>query len=536
MMAPSDTHGQARREAQPAIAQNAWDTIAIPELGHWKPGLAVSVIIPHFEAPKELERTLAGLARQTYPMELVEVVIADDGSRPVLAPAPGDSRDLRIKVVHQERRGFGAPRARNLGAGHASGDIVLFLDGDMVPERQLIEAHARWHHTIDYAVVFGLRYHVAFANASPEQIAEAVGADEIDALVEEGDIRTVDWIDWHLERTDWLRAPATDLWRLTSSGNLSMYRDFFHAAGGFDESFTQWGGEDNELGYRLYNQGAVVVPDRAATAWHQGAGHEPTAAELKSLHDQRPKLVNLIPDPTIRPRRTGRSYRIPTATVHVRAWYGTSEQTLSVVESILAGRFSDVVVYVDLGTESEDLAWLKRHFESDPRVHVGVDLDPISDSPSSAIRVELPNSLLLSIGTLEAIFDRLQTEHLGAIHMTHPDLNSREMVEVYTTRAWQRARRLKRDGSDHSELIGRLFGERWVAGTSHGCFPAGPAETIRAQRSWLSELESRDHHIRQLTARRSLRVADAFGTLARSRSWQDLRNASRTTLRALTRE
>ena len=65
-------------------------------------------------------------------------------------------------VVSQERRGFGLARARNTGAAAANGEILLFLDCDMVPEPQWIEAHARWHHVVDDATTLGFRCHVDF--------------------------------------------------------------------------------------------------------------------------------------------------------------------------------------------------------------------------------------------------------------------------------------------------------------------------------------------------------------------------------------
>ena len=49
---------------------------------------------------------------------------------------------------------------------------------------------------------------------------------------------------------------------------------FYELAGGFDESFTQWGGEDTEFGYRAFTRGALLVPLRDAFAWHQGSWQE----------------------------------------------------------------------------------------------------------------------------------------------------------------------------------------------------------------------------------------------------------------------
>ncbi|MGH8949336.1 MAG: galactosyltransferase-related protein, partial [Acidimicrobiia bacterium] len=309
-------------------------------------------------------------------------------------------------------------------------------------------------------------------------------------------------------------------WRVTSGGNLSISRDFFWEVGGYDESFRQWGGEDNEFGYRTFANGAVIVPESMALAWHQGAGHEPQEDERRSLEEQRPKLANLIPDPTIRRIRPGRSYEVPLVTVHVRALSSPKEQTLSVVESILSGRFSDLVVLVDMPPDSPDLVWMERQFQADGRVRVGSDLDPIAEIPGAHVRVELPTSVLLSMGTLEDITGLIWDDHLGAVHITNPNWdNSRDLIEVYTTRAWTRASRLDDDPANRSALIGRLFGERWISGNTYGFFIADADGLARSEQSQLSEVEQRDQQIRAMTSRRSLRIADAIGSVLGARSW-----------------
>ena len=96
-----------------AVRYNAWREVRVPDAGTFRPSLPVSVIVPCFEAPDALTLTLAGLAGQDYPRELFEVVIVDDGSEPPLRrPA---STPLDVKLVRQQRRGFGLARARNAG-------------------------------------------------------------------------------------------------------------------------------------------------------------------------------------------------------------------------------------------------------------------------------------------------------------------------------------------------------------------------------------------------------------------------------------
>ena len=118
--------------------------------------------------------TLAALEGQTWPRDLFEVVIVDDGSEPPVEPPR--SSPLAVKVVREERRGFGAARARNTGVrGGTAHDILLFLDSDMLAEAGLITAHARWHHTVADALTLGFHAYVAADDLDAESIRRRTG-------------------------------------------------------------------------------------------------------------------------------------------------------------------------------------------------------------------------------------------------------------------------------------------------------------------------------------------------------------------------
>ena len=129
------------------------------------------MILLCFEAPEALALSLAGLERQEWPAALLEAVVVDDGSEPPLAPRAGCPLDL--KVVRQERRGFGLARARNAGVAAAAHDILVFLDGDVIPEAGLVAAHARWHHVVSDALTLGFCAYVPVAGIGAGRSARA---------------------------------------------------------------------------------------------------------------------------------------------------------------------------------------------------------------------------------------------------------------------------------------------------------------------------------------------------------------------------
>lgn len=88
----------------------------------------VSIIIPVYNVEAYLPACIDSLLNQTYPN--LEIICVDDGSTdasPAVLQASAQ-RDQRIRVLTQENAGAGA--ARNRGLDTASGEYVIFVDGD----------------------------------------------------------------------------------------------------------------------------------------------------------------------------------------------------------------------------------------------------------------------------------------------------------------------------------------------------------------------------------------------------------------------
>ncbi len=437
------------------VKGNDYRFLGTPELGEWTPSLPVTVVIPTYQGQAELERTVAALEGQTYPLDLFEVVVVDDGSTPpiVAPPFPGT-----LRVVAQVRDGFGLARARNRGAAEGSGDVILFLDCDMIPERTWVEAHARWHHMADDIVTLGTRSHVEVAGIDPSLIRET-GA--IADLFAGQDAPIPAWIDAHLRQTDDLLRDHGDHFRVMSGGNMGISRPLFEDVGGYDESFTQWGGEDIEFGYRTYTDGAIVVPERAAHAFHQGAGHEPDPAESASLHDQRAKLAHLIAHPEFRSQAPGRSYLVPRVTVAIDG-AGLAAATLaSQVEAVLASDLHDLVV----GVATEGVAgseWLRRQFSGDPRVVCDEDLEVMH--PYAELRLELPPGLEVGDKVIRRLAHAAATT--GVVEVS----TAQGLVRMGRTRA---LRRVGVDSPSRWEDAAAVFGSKEMRASDFHLSAAG---------------------------------------------------------------
>ena len=205
----------------------------------------VSVVIPTRSRRISLERTLAALRAEC---DLDEVIVVDDGSdddtATWLAAAAADWPAIRRVATS----GVRSNRARAVGSGHATGDVVLFLDDDVVPAPGVVAGHARHHRGAESVVVAGY-YPVVVDRDSPATTRLA-------AL-------------WYEHELDAIGAdPALGL-RQFWGGHFSMRRtDLERVPLVVPEFEGQWRHGDREFGLRCRSSGLHYVLDRELRSQH----------------------------------------------------------------------------------------------------------------------------------------------------------------------------------------------------------------------------------------------------------------------------
>ncbi len=197
----------------------------------------LSVIVPTADRPDSLRRLLEGLAAQSLAREKFEVVLADDGSTPPVAAMAASFRDrLDLRYLWQERSGPGV--ARNRAIALARGKLLLILNDDAGPPRDLLARHLAAHATAPEP-----RVYLGGFDLAPDCITPVARG-----LLELGLP-----FPFHQMRRD-----APNPGRFFWTCNLSVRRDVVLDAGGFDEAFRHPVCEDVELGYRLEKRGVLV--------------------------------------------------------------------------------------------------------------------------------------------------------------------------------------------------------------------------------------------------------------------------------------
>jgi glycosyltransferase involved in cell wall biosynthesis len=205
----------------------------------------ISVIIPTHNRCASLRRTLDALCTQTYPPQLVHVLVAADGC------VDGTVEMLRryrapfgMRIIEQQ--GQGPAAARNHGAAHATGRLLLFLDDDIQAVPSLIEAHVSAHQRGPGQVVIGYL---------PPVLASQAGFFRIQLRL------------WWEAMFDAMRQPGHRCsYRDLLSGNFSLAAELFARIGGFDPTLRCH--EDYELGMRLIKAGASFTFAADALGYH----------------------------------------------------------------------------------------------------------------------------------------------------------------------------------------------------------------------------------------------------------------------------
>jgi serine acetyltransferase/GT2 family glycosyltransferase len=209
-------------------------------------GKQASVIIATYNRGAGLVTLLDDLVRQTLDAALFEVVVNDDGSTtPVAAALAGYSPPYALKLLRQNNAG--AASARHRAILEATGEIIVIVDDDMRVGADFLAEH--------------LRAHAAGADVVLGQIRQPAIGDRL-ALFERFHTQQ---IEANARRFASGRAKVRGVHLCT--GNLSIRRDLYLRAGGFDTTLPR--SEDRELGIRLEKLGArLAFSETAATDHH----------------------------------------------------------------------------------------------------------------------------------------------------------------------------------------------------------------------------------------------------------------------------
>ncbi|MCA1631767.1 MAG: glycosyltransferase family 2 protein [Acidobacteria bacterium] len=191
----------------------------------------VSVIVPVYNDPERLLLCLQALGRQTYPQDLYEIVVVDNGSDESLDELVARS-GCRARLCSEARPGSYA--ARNRGLSVARGEVIAFTDADCIPARDWIER-------------------------GTERLRSAPGCGLVAGRVEVSprDPKRPTAVELYEARTALTQKLYVEEGRFGATANLFAFRDTFARVGLFDEELKSGG--DLEWGQRVAGSGYGLV-------------------------------------------------------------------------------------------------------------------------------------------------------------------------------------------------------------------------------------------------------------------------------------
>ncbi|MGD0967918.1 MAG: glycosyltransferase family A protein [Candidatus Aquilonibacter sp.] len=213
-----------------------------------------------------LERVLDACFEQTVDPSEYEVVLVNDGSTdttPEVIARAARRASCRFVVINQANSGLA--KGRNAGIASSTGERIIFIDDDVLPLPNFVEEHLRSHARTPRAIVRGAAINVENFDDLPMAI-------------------------WGLKDYS-----GNFFWTTNVSVPLATIR----AIGGFNDSFSEYGWEDIDVGLRLRFGGVRAVFNRKALVFHykprprsgnvekmiaQARAQARTAVQLAAIH------------------------------------------------------------------------------------------------------------------------------------------------------------------------------------------------------------------------------------------------------------
>jgi glycosyltransferase involved in cell wall biosynthesis len=259
--------------------------------------MKISFVILTYNRTDALLAVLRSLSEQCDARH--EVLIADDGSQPDQVKMLHErcpAFKCPVRHIWHADVGFTAAQARNLAASQATGDYLVFLDGDCIPNKAFVAQHAR------------LAEAGCFVNGSRVLLSKNLTAQVVNGKIDLPSRPASFW--WHarlrgdcnklLHLLVWpwrlFRVKQGFRWRGIRSCNFGVWWRDFASVNGFDETFEGWGHEDADLVLRLTHLGIQRKNGFMATEvfhlWHrENKRDQESANKEKVLQRMKTNLI-----------------------------------------------------------------------------------------------------------------------------------------------------------------------------------------------------------------------------------------------------
>lgn len=226
--------------------------------------MEISIIIPTRDRGAVFEETLRK-AMDAIAHIQGEIMVVNDSktSTPKIPDSPG------VRMINNP--GTGVASARNAGVRLTSGDLILFLDDDIVISRETIDHIRKLHQEMDNACV-NLNWEY------PPELIEQIGKTQFGRFLIAS--RRTSFKGWYHDPS-W-RDNSIFNSTAVASFHLSMKRKDFEKTSGYNEAFPLGGFEDYDFPMRLKKAGLSFWIDARVKVYHNERDKSDFSVWLKS--------------------------------------------------------------------------------------------------------------------------------------------------------------------------------------------------------------------------------------------------------------
>lgn len=237
----------------------------------WEPK-TISVVLPCAEEREYALKTVKSVFENTPSDVLLEIVVVDDGSNPPLTTTvlkPDVMKQYKVRVMRHEQT-VGLIGAKKTGGDAALGDIVVFFDCHVAPQKNWYKAFLR-----------------LIAENWRRMVVPQITALNIDSWTQVGSGGGMAkcYLTWD---ADFKWFDSDDMYiAVISGGLLGMSRRMWQETGGYDEQMLGWGGENLDQSLRMWLCGGEIVvatDSQVAHMWRVGNDAR-TGARYKHVGD-----------------------------------------------------------------------------------------------------------------------------------------------------------------------------------------------------------------------------------------------------------
>ena len=215
--------------------------------------------------------------------------------------------NFNLNYIYQNNKG--RSNARNTGVKSAKGELIVFSDDDLIASPQFLESHFNAHKHSTRKIVHGAIYEMScykffsdpltgvLLTQFSEEVADKLKNLKAMTLLLPLAMNNFAEFSKHFKRKSKfeknieteLSLPTNEQtvpWLGFTGGNVSIKKCWLEHIGGFDENLgKEWGAEDIELGYRLFNLDFIWTYEGLASNYHISHYRENFMELGKIAHD-----------------------------------------------------------------------------------------------------------------------------------------------------------------------------------------------------------------------------------------------------------